>query len=350
MSFKKKVLVLYDPPPPYGGVRVSAEALYGDLKSLSTLDLEHFLYESDSRNMIFSIIAFVKSVLRNDIIFFMVGDVLTLNQKRASIYYLIATLLGKEVAFKGFAGGLEKQIRELPSDQQRKLKKKLNKLKLLTVQTKSDYRFFREILTNSQNIKWLPNTRPFIEGELALVDKTQAKKICFIGKVWKPKGVHLILEAAKKLPKEIQIDLYGPLNENDPPALAIDTNALNVSNVKYRGVLKRGEIKEKIKEYDSLLLPSTWKTEGHPGVILEALSMGVPVIATNWNGIPEIIDKSVGILITPDSVEELINAILYLYDNTSIWNDMRQNAPLKAKEFDSLTWATILNKWLLELR
>jgi len=62
---------------------------------------------------------------------------------------------------------------------------------------------------------------------------------------------------------------------------------------------------------DIFLLPSHW--EGCPASLLEAMSIGLPCIATNVGGIPEIItDKQNGILIPPQSPEAITEAIHFL--------------------------------------
>jgi glycosyltransferase involved in cell wall biosynthesis len=56
-----------------------------------------------------------------------------------------------------------------------------------------------------------------------------------------------------------------------------------------------------------LALPSY--REGYPNVVIEALSCGRPVIATDVGGIPELVDESSGILVAPRDSRALANAI-----------------------------------------
>ena len=65
---------------------------------------------------------------------------------------------------------------------------------------------------------------------------------------------------------------------------------------------------------DVFVLPSLY--EALPNVVLEAHAAGVPVVATNVGGSPEvIIDNKTGLLVEPGSVEQLADAISYLLDN-----------------------------------
>jgi glycosyltransferase involved in cell wall biosynthesis len=61
---------------------------------------------------------------------------------------------------------------------------------------------------------------------------------------------------------------------------------------------------------DVLVLPSL--AEGTPNTIIEAMSQGVPVIATTVGGIPDILDAESGILIPPANATALADAMLFL--------------------------------------
>jgi len=66
-----------------------------------------------------------------------------------------------------------------------------------------------------------------------------------------------------------------------------------------------------IKAFDIFMLTS--RTEAFPYVILEAGAAGLPVIASEVGGIPEVItDPEVGILVPPGNVEEIKKSLLFM--------------------------------------
>jgi teichuronic acid biosynthesis glycosyltransferase TuaC len=68
------------------------------------------------------------------------------------------------------------------------------------------------------------------------------------------------------------------------------------------------EVADWLGACDLLCLPS--HSEGCPNVVVEALNSGRPVIATNVGGIPELVDRDSGILVSPGSTSELGCAIV----------------------------------------
>lgn len=54
-----------------------------------------------------------------------------------------------------------------------------------------------------------------------------------------------------------------------------------------------------ISEYDALVLPTYYDTEGHPGVLIEAMHAGVPVITTQVRTFPELITHGVNGFLLP---------------------------------------------------
>ncbi|MFQ5608715.1 MAG: glycosyltransferase, partial [Woeseiaceae bacterium] len=113
-------------------------------------------------------------------------------------------------------------------------------------------------------------------------DRT-CKKFVFLGHLWKTKGIDVILDAAALLPGDAGIDIYGPLDEYSESE--IETRGQG--RVRYCGFLTHGEVEERLADYDCLLLPTFHESEGYPGVIAEAFTCGLPVIATDWLAIPE---------------------------------------------------------------
>jgi glycosyltransferase involved in cell wall biosynthesis len=74
------------------------------------------------------------------------------------------------------------------------------------------------------------------------------------------------------------------------------------------------EIAEKLKASDMFVLPTM--TEGLPRVILEAMAIGLPCIATNVGGIPELL--SMDCLIPPNNINALREKIIYFLNNKKL--------------------------------
>ncbi len=69
---------------------------------------------------------------------------------------------------------------------------------------------------------------------------------------------------------------------------------------------------------DLLVLPST-SNEDFPNVILEAMGVGVPVVASNFGGISEqICHMETGYLVEPGNIDQLVDAIVFMHDNVNV--------------------------------
>ena len=158
-----------------------------------------------------------------------------------------------------------------------------------------------------------------------------------ISELHKNKGIDVALKAISLLPKEVKEKIIycvagsGEEKEN----LEKLTKELGIENL-VRLLVFMPEAKKLLSGSDIFLLPS--RTEAFPYVILEAGMAGLPIIATNVGGIPEVIhDMQNGILVHPRNSKEIAEAILYLLDH-----------PKKQKEFGAEIHKTISNFFSLE--
>ncbi|MGH3091336.1 MAG: glycosyltransferase, partial [Gaiellaceae bacterium] len=85
----------------------------------------------------------------------------------------------------------------------------------------------------------------------------------------------------------------------------------------------RAEVAELILSADVLAAPSVptrrGKREGIPVALMEAMSGGIPVIASDISGIPELVeDEATGLLVPPRDARALADALRRLHDDPSL--------------------------------
>ncbi|WP_397321509.1 glycosyltransferase [Pedobacter foliorum] len=144
--------------------------------------------------------------------------------------------------------------------------------------------------------------------------------MAFFGTVRAEKGVVTLIEAAKNLisNSNIHFHIFG-----DGPQLN-QLKAHSLDNVTYYGHV------ENVDSYldklvDILVLPSVIP-EACPTIILQAMSKGIPVITTNFGGQKELIqDGRNGFLIERNSINQLVDKILILIGNKSLYDNISSN-------------------------
>ena len=167
------------------------------------------------------------------------------------------------------------------------------------VQTEAIYREFRD----RPNFRWFPNTRDLRFSEIPV--RSCVTRILFVSRLYMSKGLFEAVEGCRNLPKEVHLSVFGPLMPDTDSALLDDRDW-----VTYGGALDPIDVPEVLAGHDVLLFPSYWPSEGHPGVIIEALQAGLPVVATRWAGIPEIVEhEKSGLLVEPRSASAVKAAI-----------------------------------------
>lgn len=133
--------------------------------------------------------------------------------------------------------------------------------------------------------------------------------VLFVGRFIDAKGTDILLESAERMKGKVHFAFIGdgPLSEK------IEREAGILNNVIFIGKVENRNLPLYYSAADILCVPSKYE-EGFGRVILEAISCGTPVIASNKGGIPEAVDSSIGVLVEPKA-EDFYKAILYLFEN-----------------------------------
>jgi len=183
-------------------------------------------------------------------------------------------------------------------------------------------------------IFWYPNYRDSCGAPSP--PHPMAGRFVYVGRVCHEKGIREIVEAVTSLGGRCSVDVYGPC-ENGLRRELLDRSA----HIHYRGVLTNANVPDVLPAYDALLLPTYWEGEGYPGVIIEAFLAGLPVVATRWKFIPEMVDETCGILVEPGDVAGLVLAMERLASDEALARRLRNGALSRAKEFSSDRWVEL---------
>ena len=289
-------------PKSYGGVTVLTKQL------LEYFDENHKEYIFIQANRFEGKFSFVPNYLY--IIFTLLAnvahaDIIMANVTRNGAFYVSPTVLfitrifKKRFIFRMFGGNFHR-LYERPRYIKRWLIDYVMKnADMLFFELKFEVDYFKKINVHTY---WFPNVRkkPTVirnqEGEYK-------KRFIFLGHIRHEKGIDEIVDASSMLDESYSIELYGTLIDKKYNELFWKEHP----KIHYKGELEPTKVYDVLAKNDVLILPSYW--EGYPGVIIEALGVGLPIIATNLTGILEMVVESCAIFIQPRQGRVLAEAM-----------------------------------------
>lgn len=305
----KRILVIGAVPHPddlksYGGATTLMQNFldYCDEHRYRYLHIDTLKYRNKFINLVHFSLFYGWGILTSDIIMYnaSVNGAFTLFYHTAPIAYFF----GKKVVFRKFGGNFLNQLRECGTKKRLRMMELLNKASLIYFETKEMMREAPNLFKHPERIHWFPNCR---KPSGKNVRKDFSKRFVFISRMEEEKGVDYLINVADTLPEDYTIHLYGPLIKKEYG----NPDYFKGRKAAYRGALKTEGVLSTLKEYDVLVLPSHWQTEGYPGILIEAMSVGMPIIASRIGGIPEMVEDNVnGLLIEPHDEDGLRKAIL----------------------------------------
>lgn len=149
----------------------------------------------------------------------------------------------------------------------------------------------------------------------------------FVGSLVARKGPDILLHALSKAGLPCIVVGDGPMRgslERLAARLGIADRVIFTGALEYRDVLAY------YSEAEALVLPSV--SEGVPLVAIEALSAGLPVIASDLTGIASVVhDRKNGLLVPPGDIPSLARALSVLEHDEAIRAELRQGAEMSAQ-------------------
>lgn len=262
-----------------------------------------------------------------------------------SIRYLINFLyyfpIHKKVYFwvvgDGLANDIDKGMYQIRA---------LNKMKRIIVQGQSMIDDLEK--RGITNAIYVPNSKPIIFHPNITPKKDNQYRFVFLSRIHPTKGIKEIAVASELLRERkiynFSVDFYGKI------ASGYNEEFLSIihahDGLEYKGFLNmlNKDSYKKLSEYDVMLFPTYWPSEGFPGVVIDANMSGVPIIASDWNQNKNVvIHGSTGVIIPThdikalaDSMEAFITKKIDLYQMKKKCNEYIQQYDYKTVLSESL--------------
>lgn len=168
----------------------------------------------------------------------------------------------------------------------------------------------------------------------------------FVGRLIKYKACDLVIRALVSAP-DARLDVVGDGDERyELEKLAKELSVFN--RVTFHGWVSPGKQLTKLfKQARGFIFPSLAEANGI--VVQEAMMIGLPVVAVNWGGPQQLIKKTNGILIEPESEDHIIDrlaAAMKLLGNNPNTADKFSEHARKFAEDSGFAWPILLKKWL----
>ena len=169
--------------------------------------------------------------------------------------------------------------------------------------------------------------------------------ILFVGRLEKRKGADFLLEAYKRVKGEIpnsRLIVVGPGTRlRKKYERQVRQNGLD--DVVFAGYVSYDELPGYYKTADIVCSPATGR-ESFGIVLLEAMAVGKPVVASNIEGYANVVTHGVdGLLVPPKDGEMLAQALISLATDESLRQQMGAKGRLKASDYG---WEHIAQKIL----
>jgi glycosyltransferase involved in cell wall biosynthesis len=227
----------------------------------------------------------------------------------------------------------------------------LRKNKLVIFQNKDDRQLFldHKIISKNQKTDIVNGSGVNLESYPHRTLKAEGQKVKFVivARLIKEKGIQLFMDTASKLKENFPLSEFHIIGgmADSPSGIKMESlnNLHDSGTIIFHGL--KDNVPDFLKEMHVFVLPTFYR-EGVPRSILEALSIGMPVITTDTPGCREtIVEGKNGFLIPPNNFESLVHACNFFLDNPDTIEPMgEESRKLAEKKFD----VNIINRFLVD--
>lgn len=173
--------------------------------------------------------------------------------------------------------------------------------------------------------------------------------VLFVGRLVARKGIPTLIEAARRLRETVPIRLVIIGDGPERPALEAEIARAGLGGLaELRGRVPSDQLARAYQEAGALVLPAIvdarGDTEGLGVVLLEAMSYGTPVIASDIGGITDIVTHDqTGLLVPPGDPAALAAAIQRLARDHETWRRLADAG--RRRYLEDFSWSSLVRRW-----
>jgi glycosyltransferase involved in cell wall biosynthesis len=177
----------------------------------------------------------------------------------------------------------------------------------------------------------VPCGLPDMANKPNIIENKKHLTLLFVGILEDTKGEMDLLRAVAILKQqqiEVKVKIAGEFKRQeykDNLFSFVANNDLS-DNVEYLGVITGDAKTSHFRDSDIFCFPSYFHSESFPLVLIEAMSFGLPIISTKWRGIPDMVEDGYnGFLVNIKSPEQVAERIVKLKNDFNLRKQMSQN-------------------------
>lgn len=164
----------------------------------------------------------------------------------------------------------------------------------------------------------------FLDVKKFNMEQKNEEYALYFGRLSKEKGILNLIEAFSNIKRQ-KLYIAGEGPEKEKIKELIKKNNME-NNIKLLGFLNEEDMKRVIANANFIVLPSIWY-DNCPYSILEALTIGKPVVGSAIGGIPELVENEKnGLVYKFDDIKELKEKMILLFENKDLVKKMGENA------------------------
>jgi glycosyltransferase involved in cell wall biosynthesis len=341
----KSILLIGPSPPPFVGARVSFQLFLDYLMHHSSVSINYFdlpvLSETkptptgrvDHVKTILGLVNVIPALLsgRSVVIFASRGFCFSYGL----ILSMVSRLLGKHCYIRFFGGHPVLYLQKFPNVLRRIIFLGLKSAYRLSIATKIGASEFPEFLRKKFQI--IPGYRPVIPAKFSSRSaQDDTFRFVYAGAISEEKGIDVLLKSFSKLHinagkvRSLELHLYGRVSSH-----LLDT-LLEKSGVHWHGEIDNIVLRRQLSSFNVFVFPSVYDNEGHPGVLIEALMAGLPIISSDQPVIRELLFDNVNSLIVePGDIRGLSRAMNRLVNDSALRKKLSKAALETSSKFDA---------------